>query len=417
VGKLLPKVIENAELIELITTIEPELTDAQKLQRETVLAVLKQACTECLGFAASIHLLGSARLGVATPDSDLDVVCLIPDYLTGESFLTRVEDCLQGLCDRSQVLLDAKFPVLRLEIEGISLDLLYTQVEVSDGWESRNIRELQAQIKDTKSIIGCWEADLIIDLVKQQLRLERFQMLLKAVRSWAKVRGLYGNSWGFLGGFSWSLLCAYTCINYRDADRSLAALLANFFQVLSRYNWRKPIALTEIGKKYQAKLPQDLLPIVSSIEPCKNTARNITHSTAKILSDEFTRAAEICTNILAGKDTWTSLYEPIDLSTTADTILTISIVDSDKDKCQKSTSSLEAAIIGLIIQLEQLGIFVRPNTQIDRQEQINNVMLFLNVPAHCQLSSIEVLVRDFIHQLNGITNSTTVDLLLSPISS
>ncbi|WP_310481435.1 poly(A) polymerase [Chamaesiphon sp. VAR_48_metabat_403] len=415
VGKLLPRVIENAELIELITTLEPALTDAQQSHRDTVLAVLKQACTECLGFEASIHLLGSARLGVATPTSDLDVVCLIPDYLTGESFLTRVEDCLQGLCERSQVLLDAKFPVLRLEIEGISLDLLYTQVEVSDGWETRNIRELQAQIKDTKSIIGCWEADLIVDLVKQQLRLERFQMLLKAVRSWAKVRGLYGNSWGFLGGFSWSLLCAYTCINYRDADRSLAALLANFFQVLSRYNWRKPIALTDLGKKYQAKLPQDLLPIVSSIEPCKNTARNITHSTAKILSDEFTRAAEISTSILAGKDTWTSLYEPIDLSMTADTILTIVIVDADKDKLQKSTSSLEAAIIGLIIQLEQLDIFVRPNTQIDRQVQTNNVMLFLKIPATCELSSIELLVRNFIHQLNGIANSTNLDLSLSPI--
>ncbi len=425
VGKLLPRVIENAELIELVTTIEPALTDAQQSHRDTILAVVKQACTECLGFEASIHLLGSARLGVATPTSDLDVVCLIPDYLTGENFLTRVADCLQGLCDspeerlcqRSQVLLDAKFPVLRLEIEGISLDLLYTQVAVNDGWETRNIRDLQAQIKDPKSIIGCWEADLIVDLVKQQLRLERFQMLLKAVRSWAKVRGLYGNSWGFLGGFSWSLLCAYTCIDYRDPDKSLTALLANFFQVLSRYNWRNPIALTDIGKKYQAKLPQDLLPIVSSIEPCKNTARNITHSTAKILSDEFARAAEITTNILAGKDTWTSLYAPIDLSITADTILTISITDLDRDKLLNSTSSLEAAIIGLIIQLEQIGIFVRPHPQIDRQVQTNNVVLFLNIPANCQLSSIELLVRDFIHQLNGIANSTNVNLSLNSISS
>ncbi|PSB57949.1 poly(A) polymerase [Chamaesiphon polymorphus] len=410
VGKLLPKVVENSELIESITTIEPVLTDAQQSQRDTVLAVVKQACTECLGFAASLHLLGSARLGVATPTSDLDVVCLIPDYLTGESFLTRVADCLQGLCDRSQVVLDAKYPVLRLEIEGISLDLLYTQVAVSDGWETRNIRDLRSQIKDTKSIIGCWEADLIIDLVKQQLRLERFQMLLKAVRSWAKIRGLYGNSWGFLGGFSWSLLCAYTCINYRDADKSLVALLNNFFQILSQHNWRQPIALTEHGKQHQVKLPQDLLPIISSIEPCKNTARNITRSTAKILRDEFARAAEISTNILAGKDTWRSLYESIDLTIGTNAVLSIEISDADEQCRQKCSDLLESTIIGLTIQLEQLDIFVRPNPQINSSESKSILMLFLQLPSGCETQIIAKLVKDFISQLNGVNNTTKLDL-------
>jgi poly(A) polymerase len=110
------------------------------------------------------------------------------------------------------------------------------------------------------------------------------------------------------------------------------------------------------------------------------------------------------------------LYEPIDLSIAADTILTISITDSDKDKLQKSTSSLEAAIIGLIIQLEQLGIFVRPNSQIERQEFTNNAMLFLNVPTTCELNSIDGLVRDFLNQLNGMASSTSLDLSLSPIA-
>jgi poly(A) polymerase len=416
VGKLLPKILNSGELTELILKLEPELSDIEQLQRETILAVVKQACTECLGFEASLHLLGSARLGVESLDSDLDVVCAIPDYLTGESFLTRVEDCLQGLCDLSQVLLNAKFPVLRLSIEGISLDLLYAQVAVTDGWETLKIQDLKSLIKDTSSIIGCWEADLIVDLVKQQISLDRFRLLLKAIRAWAKSRGLYGNAWGFLGGFSWSLLCAYTCINYRDRDKSIEALLAHFFQLLSQHHWRQVIALTDTGKKYLPKLPQDLLPIVSSIQPCKNTARNVTRSTAKILRDEFDRGAEIATQILNGKSTWASLYEPINLSVGSNLLLTISVTDVDKENLAKCSSILESSIIGLIIQLEQLDIFVRPNSQVENNENINSLMLFLNVPDGCEIMTIEQIGKDFTRQLNGIADTSQLDLSLDRIA-
>ena len=412
VGKLLPKVVENSELIELIYKLEPELTDIEKSHRETVFAVVKQACTECLGVEASLHLLGSARLGVANFDSDLDVVCLIPDYLTGENFLHRVADCLQGLCDRSQVILDAKFPVLRLSIEGISLDLLYTQVDVIDGWETLHTQDLRTRIKDTKSILGCWEADLIVELVKQQIPIEQFRLLLKSVRGWAKLRGLYGNSWGFLGGFSWSLLCAYTCISYPDRDPSLEVLLAYFFQLVSQHNWQKAIALTDAGKQYIAKLPQDLLPIVSSIEPCKNTARNITRSTAKVLQNEFTRGAEISVRVLADNSYWASLYEPINFSIESDILLTIAVIDRDDKQRQICCGMLESSAIGLIIQLEQIDIFVHPNPKVEDNLDRSSFTLFLKLPAGYEISEIERLAQDFICQLNGIGDSTYLKLSL-----
>jgi poly(A) polymerase len=412
IGKHLPKFIKNSELIELIYQLEPDVTELEQVQRDTVLAVVKQACNECLGVVASLHLLGSARLGVASSDSDLDLVCLIPDYLPGETFLQRVADCLTGLADRSQVVLDAKFPVLRLEIEGISLDLLYTQVEVIDGWETLNLSDLKPLIKDAKSIMGCWEADAIVELVKQYVQIDRFQLLLKAIRAWAKVRGLYGNAWGFLGGFSWSLLCAYTCINYRGVDRSVEALFAHFFDILSQHNHRKVISLTDVGKQYIAKLPQDLFPIVSSIAPCKNTARNITRSTDRILHSEFVRGAEIVAKILTGKDSWSSLYEPVDLSIESNTSLQITITNLDNEKLQESSNILEAYIIGLIIQLEQVDIFVRPNPKIDRSEYTNKATLLINLPANYEIGTVEQIFRDFIGELNEIDENTNFDLLL-----
>ncbi len=413
IGKHLPKLVKNSELIELISQLEPDLTDLEQVQRDTVLAVVKQACTECLGVEASLHLLGSARLGVASSGSDLDLVCLIPNYLAGDTFLHRVGDCLTGLTDRSQVVLDAKFPVLRLEIEGISLDLLYTQVEVIDGWETRNLADLKPLIKDAKSIMGCWEADSIVELVKPFVPIDRFQLLLKAIRAWAKVRGLYGNAWGFLGGFSWSLLCAYTCIDYHGVDRSVEALFAHFFDILSHHNHRKVISLTDIGKQYVAKLPQDLFPIVSSIAPCKNTARNITRSTDRILHSEFTRGAEIVAKILTGKDSWLSLYEPVDLSIESNTSLQITITNPDNEKLKESSNILEAYIIGLIIQLEQVDIFVRPNPKIDRSENIHKCVLSIELPTNYENGIVEVIFRDFIRELNGINENTNFDLLMN----
>ncbi len=411
-GKLLPRGDRVGTLMGIISHQEPDLNPIERSQRDAVLAIVKQACSDCLGFEASLHLLGSARLDVATANSDLDVVCLIPNYVSGKRFLGRVEACLEGLSDRSQVVVDARFPVLRLQIEGISVDLLYTQVEVTDGWEKRQLQDLQAQIENQKVIIGCWDADTIVDLVKQQISLDTFRSLLKAVRAWAKSRRIYGNSWGFLGGFSWCLLCAYTCVNYREKDRSLEALFAHFFKVLSQHDWSQPIAITDTSKAYPAKIPRDWLPIVSPLEPCKNTARNVTRSTANILQTEFDRGVELTTNILAKPSNWQLLYTPINLSKEFDTSLTITMTSHDREELEKCLGILSSCTIGLVIQLEQLNLFVRPNPQIETNIDTSKIELFINLTAGIELQTIEQLARDFISQLNGIDKSIEFNLSL-----
>jgi poly(A) polymerase len=407
-GKYLPKVTPASALTELVRQLEPELTPAERLQRETVLEIVKQACTECLGFEAALHLLGSARLGVASSNSDLDVICLIPDYVAGKRFLARVEECLQGLCDRSQVVVDARFPVLRLQIEGISLDLLYTQVEAVEGWERLDLHALVPLIKNTKSIIGCLDADLILDRITARLQIATFKLLLKAVRAWAKSRDIYGNSWGFLGGFSWSILCAYSCMNYRGSDFSVESLLAHFFELLSRYDWGEPLSLTDAGKTYEAHIPRDWMPIVSAIEPCKNTARNVTRSTAKILQAEFVRGATITSQIIAGKSDWQALYTPSNLPGELANVLAIKIEHPDRAELEKSLGILEACIIGLVIQLEQLDLFVRPSTQVEHRDRSSTIRLYFNLPDSCDPGRIERLASDFIAQSNGLGDATSV---------
>ncbi|MEM6404772.1 MAG: poly(A) polymerase, partial [Cyanobacteria bacterium P01_D01_bin.116] len=375
---------DSSELIDLINQIEPKLNQNQKMQRETVLEIVTQACQECLGFPPNIELLGSYRLGVESPESDLDIVCQIPSYLSGEHFLKNIQQRLEGLCDSTQLVLDAKVPLLRLKLEGISLDLLYTH------FDGNNISET--------SIIGCWEADLITEFVREYLPFESFQLLLRAVRGWAKSRRIYGNSWGFLGGLSFAILSAWSCQFYDNKDISIDKLLLNFFKVISQHNWNQPITLTKAGKEYCIQLPRDLLPIITSIEPCQNTARNITRSTAAILRHEFQRGAELTQEIVNGNLNWSILFDSIDLQQESDVFLELKVVSDDKQELEQQCGNLEGDIIGLVIQLEQNSIFVRPWTGIHRILDTATVRLGLNLPSDCDLNSIETLALEFLSQ-------------------
>ncbi|WP_242046316.1 MULTISPECIES: poly(A) polymerase [Calothrix] len=382
----------GSELGELIKELEPELTPAQQLQRDTVLEVVTQACAECLGFQTSLQLLGSARLGVQSPDSDLDAVCVIPTYLTGEAFLVSVQQRLQGLC-HTQLVLDARVPILRLKLEGISLDLLYARAE---NYQLARKHPQNLDSISLKAIIGCWEADVITEIVSKYVSLNTFRELLRAVRAWAKARKIYGNAWGFLGGFSWALLCAFCCTFDKEVEPSREKLLANFFQLLHHRDWQQAIALTDFGRQYQVQLPRDWLPVITSIEPFQNTARNVTRSTAKIIQSEFARGATLTKRILADEEKWTTLFAPIDLHQESEIFLILKVSDRDEHELEKCCGILEGYIIGLIIQLEQLGIFVRPWTGVQKMENTARLVLGLHLNADCTSDTVEQLAKDFL---------------------
>lgn len=128
------------------------------------------------------------------------------------------------------------------------------------------------------------------------------------------------------------------------------------------------------------------------------------------MRDEFARAAEISTNILAGKDTWISLYAPIDLTIGTNALLSIEISDADEQCRQTCSDLLESTIIGLTIQLEQIDVFVRPNPQISTSESKSIFTLFLQLPNGCETQTIAKLVKDFISQSNSVSDSTKIEL-------
>ncbi len=408
-----------------LNNLEPELSQAQRQHRETILALVAQACAECLGFPVSLYLLGSARLGVQSPQSDVDVLCLIPAYLSGEAFLESVGQRLAGLCDseallrsvdRAQVVASAKIPLLRMRFAGVAVDLLYARCPSDPGMPDPLTEAARPFFEPMSwnALVGCLEADTLTDIVRQYVPLESFRELLRAVRAWAKVRQIHGNAWGFLGSFSWTLLAAWSCTRYPQAaaDTGLEALLAFFFEVLNQHDWSQPVALTRAGRQYQ-KLPYDWLPVITSIEPCQNSARNVTRSTAQILRSELERGAAISAQVLAGNIGWDALFDLADLSAQSDCFLVLTATGENNDRLSACCGWLEGYAIGLIIALEQrLDVYVRPWTGIRRGQNRISVVLGLKVSQDCDYVAVEQVGRDFVLQFNADADASMLECMV-----
>ena len=73
-----------------------------------------------------------------------------------------------------------------------------------------------------------------------------FRNTLKCIKLWAMRRGIYSNTFGYLGGISYAILVTKICQENSDLD--VPDLINKFFEVYSEWDWFNPIFI-KIGKK------------------------------------------------------------------------------------------------------------------------------------------------------------------------
>jgi poly(A) polymerase len=201
------------------------------------------------------------------------------------------------------------------------VDLLYADLDLAaipDDLDLSDDSLLAGNVDDqtVRSLNGSRVTDAILGLVPDAAA---FRLALRAVKHWAKRRGVYGNVYGYLGGVGWEILVARVCQLYPRAAAS--ALVRKFFKVFSVWSWPSPVMLCPIkpeggdGRHVwdPRSHPKDglhLMPIITPAHPAMNCAHNVTRSTLTLMRDELKRGDEVCSR--ASGSPWRELFEESD---------------------------------------------------------------------------------------------------------
>jgi len=337
--------------------------------------------TEARRGTSKLLTLGSYKLGVAHPGSDVDTLCIGPPHVSREAFFTTFVDKLkqQPSVTECVPIPDAFTPIIRTKMSGVSIDLLFARLvkPLEEGQtledavkEDEILRNMDE--KSVRCMNGYRVAEQILQLVPNP---QTFRETLRFVKCWAQRRGIYSNVLGFFGGITWALLVARVCQLY---PYYLPSQLVNrFFRVYDQWNWSKPVNLVEIEDKtnvpgftaFKVWNPktnpadrQHVMPVITPAFPAMNSTHNVTETTKRILLDEFRRGYESVKNVEADRAPWSTVRDPFPFFRHFRHFLWLEVLARSEEVYQKFSGWVESKLRILTRQLEATtGMIIHPN--------------------------------------------------------
>ncbi|OWR49559.1 poly(A) polymerase type 3 [Danaus plexippus] len=268
----------------------------------------------------NIYTFGSYRLGVHHRGADIDALCVAPRHIDRSDYFQSFYELLkeQPQVKDLRAVEDAFVPVIKMNFDGIEIDLLFARLalkEIPDSFDLRDDMLLKnLDQKCVRSLNGCRVTDEILRLVPD---INTFRLTLRAIKLWAKRHGIYSNTLGYLGGVSWAMLVARTCQLYPNALP--ATLLHKFFLVFSQWKWPQPVLLKppdSVNLGFPVWDPRvnmsdryHLMPIITPAYPQQNSTFNVSSSTRTVIMEEFRLGLAITDEIMLGKCGWERLFE------------------------------------------------------------------------------------------------------------
>jgi poly(A) polymerase len=312
---------ELKEFLELNQVGESE--EGNRLRQDTVqvlLEVFRQWVTEvglkreiaeadCSdGAGARLFCFGSQRLGVHSPDADIDILCCAPQFVSRYDFFLSFLDTLKGTKNVDNILSlpVAYTPVIKFTLNGHAIDLVFVSLAMPripddlDILDNNNLQKLDEA--GIRSLNGVRVTERILKLVPDR---EEFCVALRSIKFWATRRGIYGNVLGFLGGVNYAILVAFVCQRFTNACSS--TIIHQFFKIFSQWHWPAPVILTNVADvekndhpdtirmpSWNPKLyPSDghhLMPIITPASPTMNSAFNVCIPQFRMIQVEIQRA-------------------------------------------------------------------------------------------------------------------------------
>jgi len=331
---------------------------------------------------AKIFTFGSYRLGVHGPGADIDTLCVGPRHCSREEDFFGSDPAkpslLQMLRDlptvtELQPVPDAFTPVIKLKLAGISIDLLYARLTLSSIPEQLDL-QADSVLKNldessVRSLNGCRVTDALLRLVPD---VAVFRLALRAVKVWAKHRGVYSNVLGFLGGVNWAILVARICQLYPAG--AAATILSRFFRVYTQWRWPNPVMLTPIADDGAAGLglavwdprvnPRDkthLMPLITPAYPCMNSSYNVSESTLSVMRAEFAAGDAACQALYAaaaargggGAQPWAPLWAPLPFFGLHKHYLQVDATARDEEAHRRWEGWVESRLRQLVLAVER----------------------------------------------------------------
>jgi len=138
--------------------------------------------------------IGSYRLGIHSPDSDIDLLCLSPADYSRESFQEVFFVQLSLVPDVSYCygIFSAKVPIIKLIYQGVKVDLQFAST-------SQDLKAINTAELEEATLLGInayRNTEYILGVIPN---LENFKVLARTVRLWARQRNLYSGLSGCLG--------------------------------------------------------------------------------------------------------------------------------------------------------------------------------------------------------------------------
>ncbi|XP_059174336.1 poly(A) polymerase type 3-like [Physella acuta] len=275
-------------------------------------------------FGGKVFTFGSYRMGVHTQGADIDTLCVAPRHVERSDFFKSFFELLKSQPEVKDLraVEEAYVPAIIVEFDGIELDMVFARLALPTIPEDINLRD-EALLKNldeksVRSLNGIRVTDEILHLVPNQ---ENFRMTLRAIKLWAKKKGIYSNALGYLGGVSWAMLVARVCQLYPKA--APATIVHRFFLVFSKWDWPSPVLLKPLDtenklgftvwdSRINASDRFHLMPVITPAYPQQNSTKNVSQSTRTIIMDEFSEGLNVVTHIYEGREEWSRLFERSD---------------------------------------------------------------------------------------------------------
>lgn len=320
-----------------------------------------------------IFTFGSYRLGVHGPGADIDVLCVAPQHVDrNKHFFGELVNILKKEKEVSELhdVKDAYVPVIKMKYCGIQIDLLFARLSFKSIDENMNSLKDDSILKncDKESILslnGCRVTDQILSLVPNA---ENFRLTLRAMKLWARKRGVYSNVMGYLGGVSWAILVAKICQMFPKLKPS--KLIKKFFEVYSNWDWAKePVCLNEVKRDvgFSCAIPvwtaddisKSCISIITPAFPAMNSTYNVSETTKRILMNEFEFFKKFTAIITYSKAincrtnfTWRDFFNEIDFFSYYSCYLQIDILSKNEEDHKKWQGFVESRLRFLIKFLE-----------------------------------------------------------------